>query len=118
MLFALGAVYNYNSVFETVLDTDTIWAVSGSFNNTVFILYGLYAYLLVTRDHNNLLSKRTQNVGKIFAGIIVPVQILTLFGLVPQVVFAPLFVLGGVILYPLFMIGIGDAIGNYQKAEG
>lgn len=65
MLFALGAVFNYNSVFETVLDTDTIWAVSGSFNNTVFILYGLYAYLLVTRDHNNLLSKRTQNVGKI-----------------------------------------------------
>jgi hypothetical protein len=34
------------------------------------------------------------------------------------VVFAPLFVLGGVILYPLFMIGIGDAIGNYQKTEG
>ena len=118
MLFALGAVYNYNSVFETTLDTDTIWAVSGSFNSTAFILYGLYAYLLVTRDRNNLLSKRTQNVGKIFAGIIVPVQILTLFGLVPQVVFAPLFVLGGVILYPLFIIGIGDAIGNYQKTEG
>jgi hypothetical protein len=43
-----------------------------------------------------------------------PVQVLTLFGLVPAAVFAPLFILGGVILYPLFMIGVGDAIGNYS----
>jgi ABC-type Na+ efflux pump permease subunit len=46
------------------------------------------------------------------------VQALTLFGLIPAVVFAPLFILGGVVLYPLLMIGIGDAIGNYEQTNG
>ena len=119
MLFSLGAVFNYYSVFETVLDTDTVGAISGSFTNTVFLLYGMYAYLLVRTDkrRGNLLSKRTQTVGTIFAAIIIPVQALTLFGIIPAAAFAGLFVLGGVILYPLFIIGVGDAIGNHTVQE-
>ena len=76
----------------------------------------MYVFLLVRTDkrRGNQLSSRTQLIGYIFAGIIMPVQALTLFGLVPAAVFAPLFILGGVILYPLFMIGVGDAIGNYS----
>ena len=103
MLFALGSVFNYYSVFETVLDTDTVGAISGSFTSTIFFLYGMYIYLLVRTDkrRGNLLSKRTQTIGTIFSGIIIPVQALSLFGLVPDFVFAPLFILGGVILYPL-----------------
>ena len=117
MLFALGAVFNNNSVFESTLNATTIAEVSGSFTNTVFLFYGLYIYLLVRTDkrRKNQLSKRTQLVGNIFSAIIVPVQILTLFGLVPAVVFAPLFILGGVILYPLFIVGVGDAISNYKE---
>ena len=119
MLFSLGAVFNYYSVFETVLDTDTVGAISGSFTNTIFFLYGMYAYLLVRTDkrRGNLLSKRTQTVGTIFAAIIIPVQALTLFGIIPAAAFAGLFVLGGVILYPLFIIGVGDAIGNHTVQE-
>lgn len=119
MLFSLGAVFNYYSVFDTVLDTDTVGAISGSFTNTVFFLYGMYAYLLVRTDkrRGNLLSKRTQTVGTIFAAIIIPVQALTLFGIIPAAAFAGLFVLGGVILYPLFILGIGDAIGNHTVQE-
>ena len=116
MLFALGSVFNYYSVFETVLDTDTVGAISGSFTSTIFFLYGMYIYLLVRTDkrRGNLLSKRTQTIGTIISGIIIPVQALSLFGLVPDFVFAPLFILGGVILYPLFIIGVGDAIGNHE----
>ena len=116
MLFALGSVFNYYSVFDTVLDTDTVGAISGSFTSTIFFLYGMYIYLLVRTDkrRGNLLSKRTQTIGTIFSGIIIPVQALSLFGLVPDFVFAPLFILGGVILYPLFIIGVGDAIGNHE----
>ena len=116
MLFSLGAVFNYYSVFDTVLDTDTVGAISGSFTNTIFFLYGMYAYLLVRTDkrRGNLLSNRTQTVGTIFAAIIIPVQALTLFGIIPAAAFDVLFVLGGVILYPLFILGVGDAIGNYS----
>ena len=116
MLLALGAVFNSNSVFDTILDADTISEISGSITNTIFFLYGMYVFLLVRTDkrRGNQLSSRTQLIGYIFAGIIMPVQALTLFGLVPAAVFAPLFILGGVILYPLFMIGVGDAIGNYS----
>ena len=116
MLLALGAVFNSNSVFDTVLDADTISEISGSITNTIFFLYGMYVFLLVRTDkrRGNQLSSRTQLIGYVFAGIIMPVQALTLFGLVPAAVFAPLFILGGVILYPLFMIGVGDAIGNYS----
>ena len=116
MLLALGAVFNSNSVFDSVLDADTISEISGSITNTIFFLYGMYVFLLVRTDkrRGNQLSSRTQLIGNIFAGIIMPVQALTLFGLVPAAVFAPLFILGGVILYPLFMIGVGDAIGNYS----
>ena len=119
MLFSLGAVFNYYSVFDTVLDTDTVGAISGSFTNTIFFLYGMYAYLLVRTDkrRGNLLSKCTQTVGTIFAAIIIPVQALTLFGIIPAAAFAGLFVLGGVILYPLFILGIGDAIGNHTVQE-
>ena len=119
MLFSLGAVFNYYSVFDTVLDTDTVGAISGSFTNTIFFLYGMYAYLLVRTDkrRGNLLSKRTQTVGTIFAAIIIPVQALTLFGIIPAAAFAGLFVLGGVILYPLFILGVGDAIGNHTVQE-
>ena len=119
MLFSLGAVFNYYSVFDTVLDTDTVGAISGSFTNTIFFLYGMYAYLLVRTDkrRGNLLSNRTQTVGTIFAAIIIPVQALTLFGIIPAAAFAGLFVLGGVILYPLFILGIGDAIGNHTVQE-
>ena len=116
MLLALGAVFNSNSVFDTVLNADAISEISGSITNTIFFLYGMYVFLLVRTDkrRGNQLSSRTQLIGYIFAGIIMPVQVLTLFGLVPAAVFAPLFILGGVILYPLFMIGVGDAIGNYS----
>lgn len=116
MLLALGAVFNSNSVFDSILNADTISEISGSITNTIFFLYGMYVFLLVRTDkrRGNQLSSRTQLIGNIFAGIIMPVQILTLFGLIPAAVFAPLFILGGVILYPLFMIGVGDAIGNYS----
>ena len=116
MLFSLGSVFNYYSVFDTVLDTDTVVAISGSFTNTVFFLYGLYVYLLVRTDkrRTNLLSNRTQTIGTVFAAIIIPAQALTLFGLIPAPAFAGLFVLGGVVLYPLFIIGVGDAIGSYS----
>ena len=116
MLLALGAVFNSNSVFDSILNADTISEISGSITNTIFFLYGMYVFLLVRTDkrRGNQLSSRTQLIGYIFAGIIMPVQALTLFGLVPAAVFAPLFILGGVILYPLFMIGVGDAIGNYS----
>ena len=116
MLLALGAVFNSNSVFNSILNADTISEISGSITNTIFFLYGMYVFLLVRTDkrRGNQLSSRTQLIGNIFAGIIMPVQILTLFGLIPAAVFAPLFILGGVILYPLFMIGVGDAIGNYS----
>lgn len=116
MLLALGAVFNNNSVFDSILNADTVSEISGSITNTIFFLYGMYVFLLVRTDkrRGNQLSSRTQLIGNIFAGIIMPVQILTLFGLIPAAVFAPLFILGGVILYPLFMIGVGDAIGNYS----
>ena len=116
MLLALGAVFNSNSVFDSILNADTISEISGSITNTIFFLYGMYVFLLVRTDkrRGNQLSSRTQLVVNIFAGIIMPVQVLTLFGLIPAAVFAPLFILGGVILYPLFMIGVGDAIGNYS----
>ena len=75
MLFALGSVFTYNSVFETVLDADSIGAVSGSLTNTIFFIYGLYIYLLVRTDkrRDNLMSKRTQNVGTVFSAIVIPV---------------------------------------------
>ena len=116
MLLALGAVFNNNSVFDSILNADTISEISGSITNTIFFLYGMYIFLLVRTDkrRGNQLSSRTQLIGNIFAAIIMPVQVLTLFGLVPAAVFAPLFILGGVILYPLSMIGVGDAIGNYS----
>ena len=116
MLLALGAVFNSNSLLDSILNADTISEISGSITNTIFFLYGMYVFLLVRTDkrRGNQLSSRTQLIGNIFAGIIMPVQILTLFGLIPAAIFAPLFILGGVILYPLFMIGVGDAIGNYS----
>ena len=85
MLFALGSVFNYYSVFDTVLDPDTVGAISGSFTNTVFFFYGMYVYLLVRTDkrRGNQLSNRTQTVGIIFAVIIIPAQALTLFGIIP-----------------------------------
>ena len=111
-----GVLMGIYVVFDVKQTFDLSHMHNVLFTNTVFFFYGMYVYLLVRTDkrRGNQLSNRTQTVGIIFAVIIIPVQALTLFGIIPAAAFAGLFVLGGVILYPLFILGVGDAIGNYS----
>ena len=52
MIFSLGAVFTYNSVFENVLTASQVGAIGGSITNTIFFLYGMYAYLdTAEREH-------------------------------------------------------------------
>jgi hypothetical protein len=44
--------------------------------------------------------------------LIIVAQALSLFGLIPANLWAPIFILGGVVLWPIFVFGLSNAFGQ------
>ena len=51
------------------------------------------------------------------AYLVIAVQLGSLFGLVPAAAFVPVFIVGGVILFPIFVLGISVAFQSYTPSE-
>jgi len=48
---------------------------------------------------------------------VIAVQLGSLFGLVPAAAFVPVFIVGGVVLFPIFVLGISVAFQSYTPSE-
>ena len=71
----------------------------------------LYGLSLLSVDDGKL-PGWGRSVGYGFVVLVLGAQLGSLFGLVPATLFVPIFVLGGVVLYPAFIISVGDTISK------
>ena len=106
---SLSSTGNANSVFESVLSTDQVNSVANVGQLVTFILFGIWALCLISADENNLVPSWGRLSGQGAAYLVILVQIGALFGLVPINAFVPVFILGGVVLFPIFVYGISVA---------
>ena len=109
---SLSSTGNANSVFESVLSTDQVNSVANVGQLVTFILFGIWALCLLSADENNLVPSWGRISGQGAAYIVIAVQIGSLFGLIPLSAFVPVFILGGVILFPVFVYGISVAFSS------
>ena len=109
---SLSSTGNANSVFESVLTTDQVNSVANVGQLVTFILFGIWALCLISADENNLVPSWGRLSGQGAAYLVILVQIGALFGLVPINAFVPVFILGGVILFPIFVYGISVAFNS------
>ena len=109
---SLSSTGNANSVFESVLSTDQVNSVANVGQLVTFILFGIWALCLISADENNLVPSWGRISGQGAAYLDIAVQIGSLFGLIPLSAFVPVFILGGVILFPVFVYGISVAFSS------
>lgn len=109
---SLAPTGNANSVFETVLDTNQVTAVAGIGTLVTFILYGIWALCLISADENNLVPNWGRFSGQGAAYLVIVVQLGNVLGLIPAAAFVPVFLLGGVVLFPIFVWGISSAFST------
>ena len=109
---SLASTGNANSVFESVLSTDQVNSVANVGQLVTFILFGIWALCLISADENNLVPSWGRISGQGAAYLVIAVQIGSLFGLIPLSAFVPVFILGGVILFPVFVFGISVAFSS------
>ena len=109
---SLSSTGNANSVFESVLSTDQVNSVANVGQLVTFILFGIWALCLLSADENNLVPSWGRISGQGAAYLVIAVQIGSLFGLIPLSAFVPVFILGGVILFPVFVFGISVAFNS------
>ena len=109
---SLSSTGNANSVFESVLSTDQVNSVANVGQLVTFILFGIWALCLLSADENNLVPSWGRISGQGAAYLVIAVQIGSLFGLIPLSAFVPVFILGGVILFPVFVFGISVAFSS------
>ena len=109
---SLSSTGNANSVFESVLSTDQVNSVANVGQLVTFILFGIWALCLISADENNLVPSWGRISGQGAAYLVIAVQIGSLFGLIPLSAFVPVFILGGVVLFPIFTWGISIAFSS------
>ena len=109
---SLSSTGNANSVFESVLSTDQVNSVANVGQLVTFILFGIWALCLISADENNLVPSWGRISGQGAGYLVIAVQIGSLFGLIPLSAFVPVFILGGVILFPVFVFGISVAFSS------
>ena len=109
---SLSSTGNANSVFESVLSTDQVNSVANVGQLVTFILFGIWALCLISADENSLVPSWGRISGQGAAYLVIAVQIGSLFGLIPLSAFVPVFILGGVILFPVFVFGISVAFSS------
>ena len=111
MLNGVAATATANSVFDSTFNADQIQAVGGATTWFQFVAFGLYGLSLLSVD-NGKLPGWGRSVGYGFVVLVLGAQLGALFGLIPAGLFVPIFVLGGVVLYPAFIISVGSTISK------
>ena len=75
-------------------------------------MYKRQALCLISADENNRVPSWGRMSGQGAAYLVIAVQIGALFGLIPLAAFVPVFILGGVVLFPVFVYGISIAFSG------
>ena len=109
---SLAPTANANNVFETVLNPNQVSEIANVGQLGTFILFGIWALCLLSADENSLVPSWGKISGQAAAYLVIGVSVGNLFGLVPTGAAVPIFILGGVILFPVFIFGLSVAFNS------
>ena len=112
ILNSLSATANANSVFSTTFNSSEILAVSNVGQFGFFVMVGLWTLTVLRADSDGLIPSWGVMAGRGAGWLILFAQATSLFGLLPQNAVGPLYILGGVVLWPIFVFGISQAFGS------
>ena len=112
LVYSLAPTATSNSVFHPKFSASEVAAIAGTGNFVIFILYALWALTVVSSDGESLLPSWASMSARGAALLIIVAQALSLFGLIPANLWAPIFILGGVVLWPIFVFGLSNAFGQ------
>ena len=112
LVYSLAPTATSNSVFDPKFNASQVSAIAGTGNFVIFILYALWALTVVSSDGESLLPSWASMSARGAALLIIVAQALSLFGLIPANLWAPIFILGGVILWPIFVFGLSNVFGQ------
>ena len=111
-LNSLSATANANSVFSTTFNSSEILAASNVGQFGFFVMIGLWTLTVLRADSDGLIPSWGVMAGRGAGWLILFAQATSLFGLLPQNAVGPLYILGGVVLWPIFVFGISQAFGK------
>ena len=112
LVYSLATTATSKSVFDPKFSASEVSAIAGTGNFVIFILYALWALTVVSSDGESLLPSWASMSARGAALLIIVAQALSLFGLIPANLWAPIFILGGVVLWPIFVFGLSNAFGQ------
>ena len=112
ILNSLSATANANSVFSTTFNSSEVLAIGNVGQLGFFVVIGLWTLTVLRANSDGLMPSWGVMAGRGAGWLILVAQAATLFGLLPQNALGPLFILGGVVLWPLFALGMSNAFGG------
>ena len=112
ILNSLSATANANSVFSQTFNSSEILAASNVGQFGFFVMVGLWTLTVLRADSDGLIPSWGVMAGRGAGWLILFAQATSLFGLLPQNAVGPLYILGGVLLWPIFVFGISNAFGK------
>ena len=112
LLNSLSATANAKSAFPVVFDPSQVLAISNIAQFGFFVMAGLWALTVLRADGDGLLPSWGAIAGRGAGWLILVVQLGSWIGVLPATVLEPLYILGGIILWPIFVFGISQAFGK------
>jgi hypothetical protein len=112
VMFSVVPLFASNSVFESNLSIDIVAEISNFTTNMLFLLYAVFYLRLVALDKEGMITGWLKSVSLGFGYSVLLFQVGAMFGIIPEALVAPFFILGGVILYPAAVVGMGQLIGS------
>ena len=112
LLNNLSPTVNANSVFPVTFDSSQVLAISNVGQFGFFVIAGLWALTLLGVNNDGLVPSWGVIAGRGAGWLILVAQATSLFGLLPESVFGPIYILGGVVLWPIFVFGLSNAFGQ------
>jgi uncharacterized membrane protein YozB (DUF420 family) len=112
VMFSVVPLFASNSVFESNLSIDIVAEISNFTTNMLFLLYAVFYLRLVALDKEGMIKGWLKSVSLGFGYSVLLFQVGAMFGIIPEALVAPFFILGGVILYPAAVVGMGQLIGS------
>ena len=112
LLNSLSPTANANSAFPVIFNPSETLAMSNVSQFGFFVMAALWALTVLRANSDDLLPSWGAMAGRGAAWLILVVQAGSWIGLLPSSMLAPVYVLGGIILWPIFVFGISTAFGK------
>ena len=112
LLNSLSATANANSVFPATFNSSEILAISNVGQFGFFVMVGVWTLTALRANSDGLVPSWGVMAGRGAGWLILVAQATSLFGWLPASVIGPLYILGGVVLWPIFIFGISNAFAS------